>query len=177
MPPTKSAFPVPRCAVYLVSCARAKTCAPSLVMRCAPNLRGILMAVRGCLARSRCYRGTSTLASASRVTRVRTNFSFALWLLSYGFFFCVSYGKGAGTVYFTSIRRERGGPFTTCAYQISLALPPPNPLEPNALISPLCSVRAPNLFCTVRFKVITDDGTVILIPCETSPVDVEARAR
>ncbi|KAI0284579.1 cytochrome oxidase complex assembly protein 1-domain-containing protein [Russula aff. rugulosa BPL654] len=50
--------------------------------------------------------------------------------------------KGAGTVYFTSIRRERGGPFTT-----------------------------------LRFKVITDDGTVILIPCETSPVDVEARAR
>jgi hypothetical protein len=24
--------------------------------------------------------------------------------------------EGAGTVYFTSIRRERGGPFTTCAY-------------------------------------------------------------
>ncbi|KAN0111750.1 Cytochrome oxidase complex assembly protein 1 domain containing protein [Russula decolorans] len=50
--------------------------------------------------------------------------------------------KGAGTVYFTSIRRERGGPFTT-----------------------------------LRFKVIADDGTVILIPCETSPVDVEAHAR
>jgi cytochrome c oxidase assembly factor 1 len=42
----------------------------------------------------------------------------------------VWYGKGAGTVYFTSIRRERGGPFTTCAYQISLALPPfSNPFE------------------------------------------------
>jgi hypothetical protein len=47
----------------------------------------------------------------------------------------------------------------------------------NVLISPLRSFRAPNLFCTVRFKVIADDGTVILIPCETSPVDVEAHAR
>jgi len=50
--------------------------------------------------------------------------------------------RGAGTVYFTSIRRERGGPFTT-----------------------------------LRFKVIADDGTVILIPCETSQGDVEAHAR
>lgn len=33
------------------------------------------------------------------------------------------------------------------------------------------------LLCTVRFKVIADDGAVILIPCETSPVDVEAHAR
>ncbi|KAF8480220.1 DUF1783-domain-containing protein [Russula ochroleuca] len=49
--------------------------------------------------------------------------------------------KGAGTVYFTSIRRERGGPFTT-----------------------------------LRFKVIADDGTVILIPCEISPTGDEAHA-
>ncbi|KAI0293937.1 DUF1783-domain-containing protein [Russula brevipes] len=42
--------------------------------------------------------------------------------------------KGAGTVYFTSIRRARGEPFTT-----------------------------------LRFKVIADDGTIILLPCETSP--------
>jgi hypothetical protein len=47
----------------------------------------------------------------------------------------------------------------------------------NVLISSLRSFRAPNLFCTVRFKVIADDGTVILIPCETSPADVEAHAR
>ena len=47
----------------------------------------------------------------------------------------------------------------------------------NILVSPLRSFRVPNLFCTVRFKVIADDGTVILIPCETSPVDVEAHAR
>lgn len=29
---------------------------------------------------------------------------------------------------------------------------------------------APDFFRTVRFKVIADDGTVILIPCETLPV-------
>jgi len=43
--------------------------------------------------------------------------------------------KGAGTVYFTSIRRTRGEPFTT-----------------------------------LRFKIIADDGTIILMPRETSPV-------
>jgi cytochrome c oxidase assembly factor 1 len=53
--------------------------------------------------------------------------------------FCLSgTGKGAGTVYFTSIRRERGGPFTTCAYQVSLAFPPfSNPLECPPLPSTL----------------------------------------
>jgi len=49
--------------------------------------------------------------------------------------------KGAGTVYFTSIRRARGEPFTT-----------------------------------LRFKVIADDGTIILLPCETSPLNHGARA-
>jgi len=48
--------------------------------------------------------------------------------------------KGAGTVYFTSIRRERGGPFTT-----------------------------------LRFKIIADDGTVVLIPFETALVGDETR--
>jgi hypothetical protein len=55
-----------------------------------------------------------------------------------------------------------------------------SPILLNVLISSLRSFPAPNLFCTVRFKVISDDGTVILIPCETSPqspADVEAHAR
>jgi hypothetical protein len=48
-------------------------------------------------------------------------------------YFCLSgMGKGAGTVYFTSIRRERGGPFTTCAYQISLAFPATKLLQSDA---------------------------------------------
>jgi len=40
--------------------------------------------------------------------------------------------KGAGTVYFTSIRKARGEPFTT-----------------------------------LRFKIIADDGTIVLMPRET----------
>ena len=52
-----------------------------------------------------------------------------------------------------------------------------SPILSNVLISTLRSFWAPKLFFTVRFKVIADDGTVILIPCETSPVDVEARPR
>jgi hypothetical protein len=34
----------------------------------------------------------------------------------------------------------------------------------------------PNVFHTVRFKIIADDGTVILIPCETSPLGDESHA-
>ncbi|KAI0306251.1 cytochrome oxidase complex assembly protein 1-domain-containing protein [Multifurca ochricompacta] len=49
--------------------------------------------------------------------------------------------KGAGTVYFTSIRKARGEPFTT-----------------------------------LRFKIITDDGTIILMPCETVAAQDETHA-
>ena len=77
--------------------------------------------------------------------------------------------KDAGTVYFTSIRRERGGPFTTCAYAYR-----PFSLCPNVPIITLIPFPGPNIFHTVRFKVIADDGTVILIPCETPPVGDEA---
>ncbi|KAI0253599.1 cytochrome oxidase complex assembly protein 1-domain-containing protein [Lactifluus subvellereus] len=49
--------------------------------------------------------------------------------------------KGAGTVYFTSIRKARGEPFTT-----------------------------------LRFKVIADDGSVILLPRETTAAHDEVRA-
>jgi len=51
--------------------------------------------------------------------------------------FRVKGDKGAGTVYFTSIRRARG-----------------------------------DLFRTLRFKIIAEDGTIILMPCDTSLVDV-----
>jgi len=56
--------------------------------------------------------------------------------------FRVKGDKGAGTVYFTSIRRARG-----------------------------------DLFRTLRFKIIADDGTIILMPCDTLlPVDDVAHA-
>lgn len=69
-------------------------------------------------ARSRCCRGTSTSASGSKVTRVRP-----LETFTHPSCFANpirSPWEGAGTVYFTSIRRARGEPFTTCAYQIPL---------------------------------------------------------
>ena len=181
-PPTKSAFPAPRCAVCSASCARVRTCAPSLAMRCAPNLRGILMAVHGCTdryvtpkpsrmgrgkaqllqhrlswatSRLRCYRETSTSASASRVTRVRAKSFFGPSHLY------LSYSSGMG-------RRWHGllyeYPQRAWRTFYDLCVSSFSPL-PRFFIA--CS---PNVFHTVRFKVIADDGTVILIPCEASPV-------
>ncbi len=78
-------------------------------------------------------------------------------------------------VYFTSIRRERGGPFTTCAYQIPLPFRSflPKIFEVSHL--PSSPFPGPNVFRTVRFKIIADDGTVILIPCETALMGDETR--
>ena len=146
-PPTKSAFPAPRCAVCSASCARARTCAPSLAMRCAPNLRGILMAVHGCTDRyvtpkpSRMGQGKAQLLQhrlswqlpGQDVTGKHRHQLPHQGSQGYAlnpsldrpiFTYRIRLGwEGAGTVYFTSIRRERGGPFTTCAYLRFLPFP------------------------------------------------------
>lgn len=57
--------------------------------------------------------------------------------------FRVKGSNSRGTVYFTSVRKDKGLPFTICAY-----------------ICPLM-VRKPINTSTVRFKVITDNGEVI----------------
>lgn len=80
--------------------------------------------------RLRCCKGISTLASVLRVTRVRcvTLAKPCLWspyrpvltrLLPLLIFFYLSGLAGAGTVYFTSIRKARGEPFMTCALSSS----------------------------------------------------------
>jgi hypothetical protein len=71
------------------------------------------------LARSRCYRETSTSASGSKVIRVRPPDTFTHTLSCFGDPIR-SLCEGAGTVYFTSIRRGRGEPFTTCTYLVFL---------------------------------------------------------
>jgi len=60
--------------------------------------------------------------------------------------FRVRGSKGAGTVYFTSIRTEKGVPFTNCAFCLLFVT-----LIGEALMHCI----------SVRFKVIADDGTVV----------------
>ena len=54
----------------------------------------------------------------------------------------------SGTVYFTSIRRAKGEPFTI---RVSLSYPAP---PPNLHVIPI----------PVRFRIIKDDGQVVNIP-------------
>jgi len=157
-PLIKSVRRAPRCAVCSASCVRAKTCVPSSETRCVQSPCGISAAVRGCTARcvcgaprvhpiqapergkvidysdpracrSRCCKGTSISASGSKVTRVRPLETFTHPLSCFADPIRLPW-EGAGTVYFTSIRRARGEPFTTCAYQISLRLLSPSLYAP-----------------------------------------------
>jgi len=42
--------------------------------------------------------------------------------------------------------------------------------------SPLLLCRGSDVFRAVRFKIIADDGTVVLMPIETRPVDDKAHS-
>lgn len=132
------------------TCATARTCTQSSAMRCGLNPRGISTAVHGCTVpyvdvlnhlclghshsiahagfvfrRSRCYRGTSTSASPSKVTRVRVPrfvpLSCSDDLISHRM---IREGTGT-TVYFTSIRRACGDLFRTCACLPTCSSHPP----------------------------------------------------
>ena len=61
--------------------------------------------------------------------------------------FRVKGSKGAGTLYFTSIRKEKGQPFTVCKSMETIIL---------HIISDRLS--------TVRYKIICDDGTTVNLP-------------
>ena len=61
--------------------------------------------------------------------------------------FRVKGSKGAGTLYFTSIRKEKGQPFTVCE-------------STEAIILHIISDR----LSTVRYKIICDDGTTVNLP-------------
>ena len=106
-------------------------------------------------SRSRCYRETSTSASASRVTRVRAKSFFGPSHLY------LSYSSGMGRRWHGLLYEYPQRAWRTF-YDLCVSSFSPIPRFPIA-----CS---PNVFHTVRFKVIADDGTVILIPCEASPV-------
>jgi hypothetical protein len=117
-----------------------RTCVPSLAMRCAPNRRGISMVVLGCPARYVVALESLNLTSGAGEGTIITaslifgDFQVKMLQGNIDISFRVKGHKGthlpravpsllifvrlkdAGTVYFTSIRRERGGPFTTCAY-------------------------------------------------------------
>ena len=78
--------------------------------------------------------------------------------------------EGAGTVYFTSIRRAREEPFTTCACYISLRFVPFPVPSPLAWIHLYLLYAGTDMLRAVRFKIISDDGTIILMPKETRAV-------
>ena len=61
--------------------------------------------------------------------------------------FRVKGSKGAGTLYFTSIRKEKGQPFTVCE-------------SAETVRSGIFSDR----FFIVRYKIICDDGTTVNLP-------------
>jgi len=191
-PPTRSAFPALRCAVCSASCAGARTCAPSLVMRCGPNPRGILMAVHGCTARY--------------VTFMPPHMGLGKAQLLQHCLSLQSSGQDAAGEHRHQLPRQGSQGcaqnssscrpfFTYLCYVKALARSTLRVSAENAAdISRLVRICAfspspsyishfpsapfpgPNVFHTVRFKVIADDGTVILIPCGASPVDNEPHA-
>ena len=111
-------------------------------------------------SRSRCYRETSTSASASRVTRVRAKSFFAPSHLY------LSYSSGMGKALARSTLRVSAENVEDLSRLVRVFV-----FSLSPILYRMPRFPGPNVFPTVRFKVIADDGTVILIPCESSPVD------
>jgi hypothetical protein len=125
--------------------------------------------------RLKCCRETLTSASVSKVTRVRAlpfpsallaapslmpERSYALFFSPFVLVLTHMSLEGAGTVYFTSIRKARGEPFTTRAYHISLP-----PLFPRPLSSPPTHLSQYELTCPEQCVSRSSQTTALLFSC------------